>query len=63
MIKHSRNNDETRPRKTGAAKRRRRLEHRRRLIALGVSEEKVAKMNPTDIRLMLHNPKLISTIK
>ena len=50
----------TRPRKSGAAKTRRRLEQRRRLIALGVDEEKVAKMTSRDIRTMLKHPKKIA---
>ena len=40
----------TRPRKRPGAKRRRQLEQKRRLIALGVDEEIVDKMNPKEIR-------------
>lgn len=50
-VKHVR-----RPKKTPAQKRRRQAVQRRRLIALGVSEEVVAKMQPQDVRTMLHHP-------
>ncbi|MCH7224765.1 hypothetical protein [Haloferula sp. A504] len=46
----------TRPTKAPGPKRRRQLEHRRRLIALGVSEEEVSKMNPKEIRDLLKRP-------
>lgn len=46
----------TRPRKGGAAKRRRQADHRKRLIALGVDEAVVAKMNQGDVRDMLKYP-------
>ncbi|MFP6857858.1 MAG: hypothetical protein VCA73_11325 [Roseibacillus sp.] len=46
----------TRPRKGGAAKRRRQADHRKRLIALGVDEAVVAKMNQKDVRDMLKYP-------
>ncbi len=46
----------TRPRKGGAAKRRRQADHRKRLIALGVDEAAVAKMNARDVRTMLKYP-------
>ena len=49
----------TRPRKKPGAKRRRQLEQKRRLLALGVDEEVVAKMNPKDIREMLKYPKKV----
>ena len=45
MSRNARNNDTTRPRKSGAAKTRRLLEHRRRLVALGVDEKKVMQMD------------------
>ena len=48
--------NKTRPRKAGAAKNRRRLEQKRRLIALGVEEETVNKMNSRDILTMLKYP-------
>ncbi len=46
----------TRPRKAPGAKRRRQLEQRKRLIGLGVDEEKVSKMNPREIRDMVKYP-------
>lgn len=59
MSRNARNNDTTRPRKSGAARNRRLLEHRRRLMALGVPEAKVMQMDHTRIRLLLAKPKLI----
>ena len=50
----------TRPRKGGAAKRRRQAEHRKRLIALGVDEAEVARMNPREVRTMLKYPAKLS---
>ena len=46
----------TRPRKGGAAKRRRQNDQKKRLIALGVSEEVVVKMSPRDVLTMLKYP-------
>ena len=46
----------TRPRKGGAAKRRRQADHRKRLVALGVEAEVVARMNQKDVRDMLKYP-------
>ena len=46
----------TRPRKSGAAKRRRRLEQKRRLIALGMDEEAVEQMNSRQILTALKCP-------
>ena len=45
-----------RPRKGGAAKRRRQNDQKKRLIALGVSEEEVVKMSPRDVLTMLKYP-------
>ena len=59
MSRNLRNNDTTRPRKSGAAKNRRLLEHRRRLMALGVSEEKVMQLDHPKIRMFIAKPKLI----
>ena len=59
MSRHARNNDTTRPRKSGAAKARRLLEHRRRIVALGVSEEKALQMDAARLRLLLSKPQLI----
>lgn len=49
----------TRPRKKPGAKRRRQLEQKRRLVALGVDEETVDKMNPKEIRDKLKYPKQV----
>lgn len=40
----------TRPRKKPGAKRRRQLEQKKRLLALGVDEKIVNRMNPKEIR-------------
>ncbi len=54
----------TRPRKGGAAKTRRQLEHRKRLIALGVEAETVEAMNPKEVRDLLKYPaKVAARIK
>ena len=50
----------TRPRKGGAAKRRRQADHRKRLIALGVDEAEVAKLNSREVRNKLKYPAKIS---
>lgn len=59
MSRNARNNDTTRPRKSGAAKARRQLEHRRRLAGLGVPEEKIKHMDHGRIRLLITKPDLI----
>ena len=46
----------TRPRKGGAAQRRRQNDQKKRLIALGVSEDEVVKMSPRDVLTMLKYP-------
>ena len=46
----------TRPRKNGAAKNRRRLVQRRRLVALGVDEAVVNQMTSRDILTALQRP-------
>ena len=46
----------TRPRKNGAAKNRRRLEQRRRLVALGMDEVIVGRMTSRDILTALKCP-------
>jgi len=62
MSRNNRNNDTTRPRKSGAAKARRLLEHRKRLVALGVSEEAVIRMPHDRIRRLLGHPKLVKAL-
>jgi len=60
MSRNARNNDTTRPRKSGAAANRRLLEHRRRLVALGVSEEQVKKLNHQELRTYIAKPKALA---
>ncbi len=50
----------TRPRKGGAAKRQRQAVHRKRLIALGVDEAEVNRMNPKQVRDLLKRPAAIA---
>ena len=49
-----------RPRKSETVKRRRQKIHRDRLIALGVPEEKVLKMDPTEVRTLLKRPNKVA---
>ena len=51
-----RNKNKVRPRKTGAAKRRRCLVQRRRLVSLGMSEEQVSKLSIDELRAKLKAP-------
>ncbi len=46
----------TRPRKKGAAKTRRRLEQRRRLVALGMDEAAVAQLTSREVLDLLKRP-------
>ena len=46
----------TRPRKSGAARRRRQADHRKRLVALGVEQTTVDSMNQKEVREMLKYP-------
>lgn len=45
-----------RPKKTGTEKRRREKAHRRRLVAMGLPEETVSKLNSKDMRILLRHP-------
>ena len=56
MKKHIRNNNDTRPIKTGKAKRQRQKIQAKRLVALGVPEQTVAKMNRNVVRDLLKRP-------
>ena len=56
-IKSRKNKNVARPKKKGAAKRRRVLEHRARVAALGVPEDKVAQLTVKELRAYLKNPK------
>lgn len=51
-----RNKNLTRPRKGGAAGRRRELEQRKRLQAVGYTEAQLKKMNTQQIRTLLKRP-------
>ncbi len=51
-----RNKNRTRPTKSPGARRRRQLEQKRRLIALGMDEAEVAKLNPREILTKLKHP-------
>ncbi len=57
-----RNKNKVRPRKTGAAKRRRCLVQRRRLVAMGMDEATVAKMPVDQLRIKLKAPKKLAAI-
>ena len=54
-----RNKNEVRPRKTGGEKRRRCLVQRRRLVALGMSQEVVDKLPVDKLRALLKEPKKV----
>lgn len=51
-----RNKNKVRPKKAAGAKRKRLKAQKRRLISLGVSEEKLKHMTPKDIRETLKRP-------
>lgn len=51
-----RNKHLNRPRKSEAERRRRNKLHRKRLVALGVPEEKVAKLNTQEMRTLIRRP-------
>lgn len=51
-----RNKNLARPKKTGAARRKRIRDQKRRLVALGAPEAAVAKMNQSDVRELLKRP-------
>jgi hypothetical protein len=55
-----RNKNLVRPRKSAKDRVRRQRLHRQRLIALGVPEEKVNKMDPSAVRTMLRHPKKVA---
>jgi len=46
----------TRPRKSGAARNQRQKNQKKRLVALGMSEEAVEKLNPKEVRDLLKYP-------
>ncbi len=47
---------DTRPRKSGGVRRRRDELHEKRLIALGMSEEKIKHLTSKEIRILLQRP-------
>ena len=53
----------TRPRKSGAAKRRRQLEQKRRLVALGMDAAVVEQMSARDVLTKLKHPAKIKSEK
>ena len=55
-IRKTNNQSQTRPRKSRAKKNRRRLEQRRRLVALGMNEEEVARLTSREILDLLKRP-------
>ncbi len=57
-VKITKNKNLLRPKKTGAAKRRRLLEQRKRLIAAGMSEEQIRRYNEIQIRAKLKELKV-----
>jgi hypothetical protein len=55
--KNSKNNDVTRPTKSGKAKRQRQKVQAKRLMAFGVSEEQMKHLSFKDVRDLLKYPK------
>jgi hypothetical protein len=51
------NKNTSRPKKTGAKKRRRVLEHKRRLMAMGIPESTVKQLTPKEMHAFLKAPK------
>lgn len=57
--KADRHHPTTRPKKSEADKRARQKVHRRRLVSLGLSEDKVNRMTAQEMRALLRHPKKI----
>ena len=57
-----RNKNEVRPKKQGAAKRKRVKDQKKRLVALGMAEEVVAKMQSDTLRAWLKRPKAVQKV-
>ena len=55
-----RNKNRTRPKKSGGARRRRQRDQRKRLVALGMDEAEVAKLNRREVLDLLKRPALIN---
>ncbi len=56
------NKNDLRKRKTGAKKRRRILEHKKRLVALGVPETKITQLTPKQMHELLKYPKKTAAV-
>lgn len=54
-----RNQNRTRPKKAAGAKDKRRRDQKKRLVALGMPEEKVAKLNSRQVLDLLKRPKRV----
>lgn len=52
----------TRPRKTARDRRRRQSVQRKRLIALGMPEERVEKLNALEVRQLLKRPAVVAKL-
>jgi hypothetical protein len=57
--KANRHHPTTRPKKSEADKRQRQKVHRKRLVGLGLAEDKVNKMTAQEMRKLLRHPKKI----
>lgn len=57
--KADRHTPSNRPKKSESAKRARQNVHRKRLVKLGLAEDKVSKMTPQEMRTLLRRPKKI----
>ena len=57
MLTGRKNKNDARKKKSGTKKRRRVLEHKRRLVALGVPEEKTNQLTPKQMHELLKYPK------
>jgi hypothetical protein len=57
--KADRHTPSNRPKKSEADKRARQKVHRKRLVSLGLAEDKVAKLTPQQMRTLLRHPKKI----
>ena len=55
-----RNKNRKRPKKSPAERRRRTIVQRKRLVALGMAEDKVSKMSDLEVRTALRKPKAIA---
>ena len=56
-VNGAKNKNFSRPKKTGAKKRRRVLEHKRRLVGMGVPGDKVNQLTPKQMHDLIRTPK------